>query len=246
MEKIYQFLEKSIANNHLAHSYLIIHSKDSIKDNFIDGLSELLIGSEKSFLKKALNFERLVISENEKQVIEIKEVRRINDFARLKPVFSKRRLVIIKNTHSLTLPAANNLLKIIEEPPLYLFFFLLSDRSELLPKTIISRCVILKSETRSGKPEIDSDGKLFYNKLLKMNLNERFVLAESLSKQAKLKIAQFLKNWLQFLGEKLDDRGLASHKIIGLIRKVERTKGIIERTYANPRVAIERLFMNID
>jgi len=240
---VYNFLEKSISTKRLAHSYLIT-TKDKPK-KVIEKISMIILGvGDKVNVNKILKAERLIIYPNEKSVIEKKEIGKILNFSRLKPIFGTKRLVFIESAHLLTLPAANNLLKIIEEPPSYLTFFLLTPKSEKIITTILSRCIRLRME--KSTLSLSEENKKKYQELEKANLNQRFVIAEKLVKQDKLKLEQFLNDWLEFLGEKLrksTKEGVVS--IIEQIRKVEKTKTILERTYINPRLAIERLFINL-
>jgi DNA polymerase-3 subunit delta' len=61
----------------------------------------------------------------------------------LKPYRAGRRVVIIKEAHLLSLPAANALLKTLEEPPGHAVIILVSDEQNLL-ETIISRCQLVR------------------------------------------------------------------------------------------------------
>ncbi|MFI4954451.1 MAG: DNA polymerase III subunit delta' [Gammaproteobacteria bacterium] len=50
------------------------------------------------------------------------------------------RVIVIKSAEQLTTPAANALLKLIEEPPAEVYFLLITSRPILLPITLRSRC----------------------------------------------------------------------------------------------------------
>ena len=52
----------------------------------------------------------------------------------------KKKICLIHDADLMTLPAANSLLQILEEPPADLVFILLSSRPWALLPTIISRC----------------------------------------------------------------------------------------------------------
>jgi len=244
---IYIFLKRSIINQRLAHSYLIVPAENASDSKcLIDKISKLLLGTEdKALLNRALIAERLLISPNEKGVIEKEEIKKLLRFSRLKPVFSQRRLIIIQDTHLLSLPAANNLLKIVEEPPSYLVFFLLTHRPELLPQTILSRCVFLK-EGRGPTIFVDESRDL-YKEILKADINKRMNLADTLSKKNKDEIIRLLNEWLGVLGETLRDniKQEVYGKLISQINQIRQTKTILETTYVNPRLSLEKLFLNI-
>ncbi len=247
MKDIYQFLQNSIAHKHLAHSYLMLQTKSEADNHFINNISQLLLGAQKETMKRAFMAERLIVSPNEKGIIEKKEIEKILNFTKLKPIFSPKRLVIIQNAHLLTLPAANNLLKIIEEPPVYLIFFLLSHRIELLPQTILSRCVILKETSRKVAPILKKI-IVFHKKIFESSLNELFILAEDLSKKDKKIIIKLLGDWLGLLGNSLKDsvNNKRCKKTIFQIYCIKQAKTILETTHASLRLVLERLFLKLE
>lgn len=95
--------------------------------------------------------------------ISIEQVRRLKEHARFGPSEGRRRLFLLDQADRADAPAANSLLKILEEPPPYLTLILTAENAfELLP-TIRSRCVPfffapLEAEEMerflAGRPEI--------------------------------------------------------------------------------------------
>lgn len=73
-------------------------------------------------------------------VIKIEAVRELIDFAHLTAHRSGRRVIIVEPAEAMNLPAANALLKILEEPPKDVLFLLVSHNRERLLPTIKSRC----------------------------------------------------------------------------------------------------------
>jgi DNA polymerase-3 subunit delta' len=67
----------------------------------------------------------------------------------LKPVLASRRLGVICSAESLSLPAANSLLKVTEEPPDGVFLLFLAERDNLIP-TIRSRVWTLNFHRPAG------------------------------------------------------------------------------------------------
>ncbi len=88
--------------------------------------------------------------EPEKRQIKIEQVRELQDFISFAPVVGERRIVIIKDAHLLNQPAANALLKTLEEPCATVSFILLSHRHNLLPATVLSRCLMLPFVSLNG------------------------------------------------------------------------------------------------
>ena len=76
--------------------------------------------------------------------ISIEQIRNLKKKVSLKPLTNFYQVVIIKNAESLSLPAVNALLKILEEPNKQTIFILLTDYLNFIPSTIRSRCRLLR------------------------------------------------------------------------------------------------------
>ncbi|OGX18874.1 MAG: DNA polymerase III subunit delta', partial [Omnitrophica WOR_2 bacterium RBG_13_44_8b] len=76
--------------------------------------------------------------------IQIEYIRQLQSRSSLKPYEGRVKVFIINDAHRLTAEASNALLKILEEPPKNTLIILITDKLNLLFKTIISRCKILR------------------------------------------------------------------------------------------------------
>lgn len=77
------------------------------------------------------------------ETIGIAQTRELREFAFLSPISSRYRVFVIENAENLTLPSANSLLKVLEEPPSStIFIFTVRDLNNIL-KTIVSRALIV-------------------------------------------------------------------------------------------------------
>ncbi|MEW5919431.1 MAG: DNA polymerase III subunit delta' [Bacillota bacterium] len=72
--------------------------------------------------------------------LKIEQLREIKESLYYLPVEGKHKICIIEDAELLTAPAANSLLKILEEPPASLVFILLTSRPWSLLPTVLSRC----------------------------------------------------------------------------------------------------------
>lgn len=72
--------------------------------------------------------------------LKIGQLREVKDSLYLLSVEGGKKICIIYDAELMTLPAANSLLKILEEPPGDLVFLLLTARPWDLPATVVSRC----------------------------------------------------------------------------------------------------------
>ncbi len=70
-------------------------------------------------------------------------MRELKSLAGLKPMIGRKRVFLVDDADSMSEEAANSLLKILEEPPLFTHIVLLSDGAAPILPTIKSRCRIL-------------------------------------------------------------------------------------------------------
>jgi DNA polymerase-3 subunit delta' len=84
--------------------------------------------------------------------ILIDQVRAIGDFLALSSHRGGRRVVIVAPVEALNGPAANALLKMLEEPPAGAVFLAVSDELDAVLPTIRSRCVLLRA-TAPSRPQ---------------------------------------------------------------------------------------------
>jgi DNA polymerase-3 subunit delta' len=87
------------------------------------------------------------------QSIKLEQMLQVRQAAYLRPLAARRRVFIINEAEKLTEDAANSLLKILEEPPLFSHLILVTSNPHLILPTIKSRCRIL-SFGPIGKEEI--------------------------------------------------------------------------------------------
>jgi len=88
--------------------------------------------------------------------ISIESIRNLKKFFELSShIIGGNKVILINNTESLTLNAANALLKILEEPPENSYLILTTDNISSLLPTIVSRCLIF-SAPRPSREEAES------------------------------------------------------------------------------------------
>ncbi|GKS58952.1 DNA polymerase III subunit delta' [Nitrospira sp.] len=76
--------------------------------------------------------------------IKIEEIRELESRLIYRPLIAERKYCLIDDAESLTIEAANALLKTLEEPPGYALLILIASRPYALPATIRSRCQSLR------------------------------------------------------------------------------------------------------
>lgn len=90
----------------------------------------------------------------EKQEIKIEQTRFLKQMAYLRPMTGKKRVFIVVDASEMSDPAANSLLKVLEEPPPYSHLILVTASPFLLSPTILSRCQTL-AFSAIGREEIE-------------------------------------------------------------------------------------------
>lgn len=182
------------------------------------------------------NPDLLVIEKTKtKKSIGIEEVKFLNNFLKIKPLGSKK-LIIIKEANILTTEAQNSLLKILEEPPEYAQVFLESRGIESLLPTILSRCQTIKLTAEEGESVPNSHESDF----LKMTPTERFDYCETLSKLEKEEVISYLNNVLKSLKKNPNTASLED--INFLISTIEN----VSKFNLNTRLALENLALNFN
>jgi len=81
---------------------------------------------------------------NDKNFIEISQIRSLNNFINTSSFDNKVKIVMIDDVEYLSKNASNALLKLIEEPKTNILFILIHDNSKYIIETLKSRCINFK------------------------------------------------------------------------------------------------------
>lgn len=168
------------------------------------------------------------------EAIKIEEIRRLKSWIKLKPYSSPCKIAIIYGGELLTPPAANALLKTLEEPPARSILILTAvSRQGLLP-TIVSRCHFIRV-TNLQSPTTSHQ----LPDLINMTLPERFRLAADLAENPR--VDEILAGWVRELHQRL----LAEPPVSKIIRNIEGSRRLLATTNVNSRLLLENLFLRI-
>ena len=146
-------LKKTIEKGHISHSYLFEGEESIGKRKVALAFAKTLLcrseGVEpcnrcNSCLKfDNFNHPDFTLIEPEKELIEKKKIDKLLSNINIAPLESKRKVIIIDDSHYMRLETQNALLKTLEEPPHYINIILITSNSNNIIPTILSRCEIV-------------------------------------------------------------------------------------------------------
>lgn len=147
-------------------------------------------------------FETDGIIKSKSKVFAVDSVREIRDDAFILPNESDRKVYILKNAHNMNDQAQNAILKILEEPPSYVFFIIVTTSRSTMLETVLSRVQtysLLSDEEKITDKECEAV-KNFIKALL--NVNELALVEQT---AVFIKNNQFAKRILGILSEVFRD-----------------------------------------
>lgn len=136
------YLSRAHERGRLGHAYLISGPPGSGKRGLASDLSNLVSGTQSDdvFASQPAGV-YLAEPESKSRRIVIDQVRALEHALQMRSSNGHRKVAIIADADRLQPQAANAFLKTLEEPPNDSLLILLSSMPEVLPDTIISRCV---------------------------------------------------------------------------------------------------------
>jgi len=152
---VMQRFTRLVANQRLAHAYLLVGPQDSGKTQTALSLAQLVnCESQKSVpcgecppcrkIASGNHPDVHVLGNDEMDSIKIEDIRFLLSRAHLMAYEAKTKVFIIRNIELMTLEAANALLKTLEEPAPNTLMILTTSMPEINLDTIKSRCHIIK------------------------------------------------------------------------------------------------------
>jgi len=154
-ENMKEQLQGAIRQNKVSHAYLI-HGENRAGKEFIAKIFAKTLQCEQKgdnpcnechscHQADSLNHPDIIFVAHEKpNLIGVDDIRHgINDTVMIKPYSSPYKIYIIQEAEKMSPQAQNALLKTLEEPPAYVVFLILTNSTDILLSTILSRCVVL-------------------------------------------------------------------------------------------------------
>jgi DNA polymerase III subunit delta' len=137
-----EYLQRAHKKNRLAHAYLISGPAGSGKSNVAARLAAAL---NKTTPEKVLRAQAPDVSVTEpasrSRKIVVDQIRALERALQLRNAGNRKKIGIIRDADRMQTQAANAFLKTLEEPPQNSLLLLLTALPEVLPETIVSRCL---------------------------------------------------------------------------------------------------------
>lgn len=118
--------------------------------------------------------------EGKSRAISVEKVREIRAQAHVAPIEGERKILLLRDAHTMLLPAQNALLKILEEPPPSAFFILSAENRFRLLETVRSRVSIISLEN-TGHAEPGKHGEIVSRIVEHLSLGEEAQVLACLS-----------------------------------------------------------------
>lgn len=214
--------------------------------------SFLLISNDSTEQKKYLEtfhkeqeisiFDRTIL--DEEGSLGIAHIRELQKKLFLAPNQSKAKSIIVHHANTLTIEAQNALLKMLEEPPSFVFIFLLTPKADVLLPTILSRCQIIMLERNPTEQQTLSEEKEQELQILTNGtLGQKLVLAEKISSE-KQNASQWIEQAIRYFREKMLT---AEEKkpYVFLLETLQEVYHHIQTTNVNNRLLLEHMLLTL-
>lgn len=143
-DKIADFLDRSLSSGRLAQTYIFVGAEGLGKSTLATAFANNLLLSDGQSSTSGVNSDLYILErEPDKKNISINAVRDLTKMLSLSSFLNSYKIGVIKDAETLSLEAANALLKTLEEPKEKVIIILLTTSLESLPATIASRAQIL-------------------------------------------------------------------------------------------------------
>lgn len=153
-ERLRENISRSLKNNHISHFYLISGPEGSGRHTLARLLAAAILCKSGDrpcgvchSCRKALEGNHpdlITVDDPEKKTVPVELIRRARADIYIQPNESDHKIYLFPRAQDMGIPGQNALLKVLEEPPKYGVFLLLTDNPEKLLPTVRSRCTQLQ------------------------------------------------------------------------------------------------------
>ena len=188
-------ISRSIQSGNISHAYVFECDTSADKKVLADSFAKAILcegqngmGCDSCIVCNKIangNYEDIIYIEKDGASVKDGAIEELQEKLKIKPFAGERNIAIINESETMTSRAQNRLLKTLEEPFLGTVLILLTNNSEGLNKTILSRCVVIKwnefedidlgdlpNEAENLVKMLINEEPYYLNKLKLMNLAE--------------------------------------------------------------------------
>ena len=155
-ERLKENLSRSVGSGRIAHFYVISGPAGSGKHTLARLLAAAILCKESQKPCLHCNTCRkimadahpdfITVDDPEKKIVPVDLVRDARADIYVRPNEADRKIYMFPRGHNMEIPSQNALLKVLEEPPEYGVFLLLTENAEKLLPTVRSRCIELSMQ----------------------------------------------------------------------------------------------------
>ncbi len=248
-KKQIDYFKNLIVNKTYLHAYLFEGPSGVGKKTIATAISKAILCKDDKDKKlfETSNFNDFLLITPSDNEIKTESVKKIHEYLLSAPLHAEKKIVLIDDADKMNLIAQNKILKIIEEPPEYAMFFLITSNRNLLIDTLLSRLIRIsfnalsyneltsyveqngiKYDESTALAANGSIGK--YQEIINDESNSTYDFVMSLSKALKKqdKIALFdltkqAENYKDNLYELLDALEFLAAKVLDLDKQCQNT-----------------------
>lgn len=169
-------------------------------------------------------------------VFKISQVRELRSEVSLRPYEGGRRVFILEECEKMNLPAANALLKVLEEPPPWTVLILLISHPSSLPPTVSSRCQVLFAGEEAEANLQDELLQRILN-LRSLTTRELYELSSELGEMDREKLVAFLDSLIELM--------LKKGEFTELVDEISAIKEGLSDRFLNVQMAVDRILFRI-
>ena len=225
-DRLKQNLTRSLSKGHVSHFYLISGPEGSGKHTLAKLLAAAILcqGEDKPCgrctpCRKVMDGNHpdfITVDDPEKKTVTVDLIRQARADVYIQPNESEYKIYMFPRAQDMGLPGQNALLKILEEPPKYGVFLLLTDNPDKLLPTVRSRCTelnmqalpedVLRSHLRREFPQAQEED---ITAAIDRSARDALGLMQTLTPMEKWKrdaLADTLESWRELLESALASR----------------------------------------
>ncbi|MBA2435482.1 MAG: AAA family ATPase [Verrucomicrobiota bacterium] len=201
-----EYLASAQKRSRLAHAYLITGAPGSGKRELAAELAHRVNGApaEEIFAGSAPDV-HLASPESKSRRIVIEQIRSLEHALQMRASDGRRKVAVISEADRMMTQAANAFLKTLEEPPNNSLLLLLSSIPEVLPATILSRCIEIPLASPADVPLSNEQNQL-------LDLLNRLTTTSAGSVHESYQLAQGVHSLLGQMRESIQNESTAALK----------------------------------